>query len=116
MHGTGASAAFPKGCCNACAEAVVARRIGQRLAITLKVLVERRAGAVVPDIVIAAVGVAMPDLDPCAGNRPPVRVENAPADVAEKIEALIESAGGRVIEKRRSRTTLERLFLEATRK
>ncbi|MFL6596095.1 MAG: ABC transporter ATP-binding protein [Chthoniobacterales bacterium] len=42
--------------------------------------------------------------------------ENAPADVAEKIEALIESAGGRVIEKRRSRTTLERLFLEATRK
>ncbi|MFL6568219.1 MAG: ABC transporter ATP-binding protein [Chthoniobacterales bacterium] len=49
-------------------------------------------------------------------NQSEIVYENAPADVAEKIEALIETAGGRVIEKRKSRTTLERLFLEATRK
>lgn len=42
--------------------------------------------------------------------------ENGPPELAGQIAALIRGAGGRVLEQRKSRTTLERLFLEATRK
>lgn len=49
-------------------------------------------------------------------NQREVIYENAPAEVTEKIEAIIRQAGGRVIETRSSRSTLERLFLETTRK
>ncbi len=41
-------------------------------------------------------------------------LENAPADLLREISALAERSGARVVEQRRSRTTLERLFLEAT--
>ncbi len=40
--------------------------------------------------------------------------ENTPAEVASGVEALITSAGGRIVEHRKSRTTLERLFLRVT--
>ncbi|MDQ6621988.1 MAG: ABC transporter ATP-binding protein [Verrucomicrobiota bacterium] len=42
--------------------------------------------------------------------------ENTPDALPQQIEELIRAAGGRVLANRKSRTTLERLFLEATRK
>lgn len=41
-------------------------------------------------------------------------LENAPAELIERIGALATGAGARVLEQRKPRTTLERLFLEAT--
>ncbi len=38
------------------------------------------------------------------------------SDVSAQLEQVVRSSGGQVIENRKSRTTLERLFLEATRK
>jgi len=43
-------------------------------------------------------------------------VANAPAGLAEEIESLINRSNAKLIERRRSTTTLERLFLDATRK
>ncbi|MDQ6862008.1 MAG: ABC transporter ATP-binding protein [Verrucomicrobiota bacterium] len=42
--------------------------------------------------------------------------QDGPPELAGRLEALIREAGGHVIEQRKSRTTLERLFLDATRK
>lgn len=50
------------------------------------------------------------------GNTNEIIYEDGPAELAQKVEALIHDSGGRVLEQRRSRTTLEQLFLEATRK
>ncbi|HEX8280814.1 MAG TPA: ABC transporter ATP-binding protein [Chthoniobacterales bacterium] len=49
-------------------------------------------------------------------NQTEVIFEDGPAELGAEIELLIEKAGGRVVERRKSRTTLERLFLDATRK
>src|SRR5438128_1652292 len=43
-------------------------------------------------------------------------VANASADLAEKIESLVNQSNATLVERRRSTTTLERLFLEATKK
>ena len=45
-----------------------------------------------------------------------VILENAPAELIERIAALAASSGARVIEHRKPQTTLERLFLESTQK
>jgi ABC-2 type transport system ATP-binding protein len=42
-------------------------------------------------------------------------VANAPAGLAKEIESLVERSNAKLIERRRSTTTLELLFLEATR-
>ncbi len=42
-------------------------------------------------------------------------VANAPAGLAKEIESLVERSNAKLIERRRSTTTLERLFLDATR-
>jgi ABC-2 type transport system ATP-binding protein len=41
-------------------------------------------------------------------------VANAPAGLAEEIESLISRSNAKLVERRRSTTTLERLFLDAT--
>lgn len=41
-------------------------------------------------------------------------VENAPADLAAKIQQLAESSGAKLVETRKARLTLENIFLEAT--
>jgi ABC-2 type transport system ATP-binding protein len=41
-------------------------------------------------------------------------IANAPAGLAKEIELLVERSNAKLIERRRSTTTLERLFLEAT--
>ena len=41
---------------------------------------------------------------------------NGTSDLSAQLEQVVRSSGGQVIENRKSRTTLERLFLEATRK
>src|SRR5262245_38583457 len=64
-----------------CAKMVAALPVCRRLPIALEVLVERRAGAVVSHIMVTAVCVALPDLDPHPGNRAPGRVENPPSQV-----------------------------------
>ena len=46
------------------AEPVAARFIGDGLAVALEIVVERRVGTGVPDVMVAAVCVALPDLDP----------------------------------------------------
>ena len=61
-------------------ELIPAARIGRRRAIALEILVARLIGTAIPDIMIATVGVALPNLDPCSRNRPSFRVENAPGD------------------------------------
>ena len=43
-------------------------------------------------------------------------IANAPAGLTEEIESLINRSNAKLIERRRSTTTLERLFLDATRK
>src|SRR5207302_7500066 len=45
---------------------------------TLEILVARPAGIAVPHIVIASVGVTLPDLDPRADDRPSGGIENMP--------------------------------------
>ena len=47
-------------------------------------------------------------------NQTELILENAPADLVERISALAASAGARVVESRKPQTTLERLFLNAT--
>jgi ABC-2 type transport system ATP-binding protein len=47
-------------------------------------------------------------------NQTEVILENAPAELIERIGALAASSGARVVEHRKPQTTLERLFLEAT--
>ena len=54
--------------------------IGDRLAEALEILVARPPAIAVPDIVVAAIDVALPDLDPRPSHRPPVAVENAACD------------------------------------
>jgi ABC-2 type transport system ATP-binding protein len=41
-------------------------------------------------------------------------VQNAPADLAEKIAAIANSSGAKLLEARKARLTLERVFIEAT--
>jgi hypothetical protein len=50
------------------AEPIAARFIGDGPAVALEIIVERRVGAVVPDVMIAAACVALPDLDPRTGS------------------------------------------------
>ena len=47
-------------------------------------------------------------------NQTEVILENAPAELIERISAMVASSGARVVEHRKPQTTLERLFLEAT--
>lgn len=47
-------------------------------------------------------------------NRTELILENASAEMLGKIRALVEGSGGRLVEERKPRTTLERLFLDAT--
>ncbi len=49
-------------------------------------------------------------------NRTEVVYENGSDELGPKLEALIRESGGQLIERRKSRKTLERLFLDATRK
>lgn len=49
-------------------------------------------------------------------NRTEVVFEDGSDDLGQKLETLISASGGRLIERRKSRKTLERLFLDATRK
>src|SRR6266567_5758539 len=65
------------------AEAVAARLVGYCLAIALEILVERPIGPIIVHIMVPAVCVALPDLDPRAGNRLSGRVENASRDVCD---------------------------------
>src|SRR5580704_1508636 len=62
-------------------KAVAAPLIGDGPAEALEIVVARPVAAAVPDIVIAAVAVALPDLDPRPRERPPVAVENMPGDL-----------------------------------
>jgi ABC-2 type transport system ATP-binding protein len=41
-------------------------------------------------------------------------LENASPQLLERVAAVVEESGARVVEQRRSQTTLERLFLDAT--
>ena len=50
------------------AEPVAAGFIGDGPAVALEIVVERRVRAVVPDIMVSAVCVTLPDLDPGAGS------------------------------------------------
>src|SRR5216683_4603656 len=65
------------------AEAVAARLIGYYLAIALEILVERPVGPIIVHIMVPAVCVTLPDLDPRAGNRLSGRIENASRDVCD---------------------------------
>ncbi len=47
-------------------------------------------------------------------NQTELILENAAAGLVERIETLVRDSGARVVDRRTSRTTLERLFLEAT--
>jgi ABC-2 type transport system ATP-binding protein len=47
-------------------------------------------------------------------NQTEVILEDAPAELLDRISALAASSGARVVEHRKPQTTLERLFLEAT--
>ena len=47
-------------------------------------------------------------------NQTEVILENAPAELLQKIDTLAAASGARVVEHRKPHTTLERLFLEAT--
>lgn len=49
-------------------------------------------------------------------NRTEVVFENGSDELGQQLETLIRAAGGRLVERRKSRKTLERLFLDATRK
>jgi ABC-2 type transport system ATP-binding protein len=49
-------------------------------------------------------------------NQTEVILENAAPELLERIQALAQSSGARVLEQRAPQTTLERLFLDATRK
>ena len=49
-------------------------------------------------------------------NQTELILENAPAELLHRISSLAEGAGARIVEQRAPQTTLERLFLEATRK
>jgi ABC-2 type transport system ATP-binding protein len=42
-------------------------------------------------------------------------IQDAPADLAEKIAALAKASGAKLIETRKAQLTLERVFLDATR-
>src|SRR6516165_668976 len=65
------------------AETVSARPVSHGLAVTLEILINRPIAAAVIHIMVTAVGVALPDLDPRAGDRPPSRLEQPPADVGD---------------------------------
>jgi ABC-2 type transport system ATP-binding protein len=49
-------------------------------------------------------------------NQTELILENAPEELLRRISSMAESAGARVVEQRAPQTTLERLFLDATRK
>src|SRR3954470_9982369 len=57
-----------------------AARIGRCGTVTLEIFVARLIGPTVPDIMVAAVRVALPNLDPCSRNGASVWIENAPGD------------------------------------
>src|SRR4051794_28515270 len=66
-------------------ELIAATRISHCGAVTLEVSVVRLIGPAIPDIMIAAVRIALPNLDPRSRNRASVQVENAagnPRDAA----------------------------------
>src|SRR5712691_8176512 len=60
-------------------EAVTARSVGDGLAVALEVLVARPVGAIVANVMVPAIGVALPDLDACAGYGVPSRSRTRPA-------------------------------------
>src|SRR3954454_14214623 len=61
-------------------ELIPAARIGDRSPVSLEILVARLIDTAIPDIVVAAMRVALPNLNPCSGNRLSVGVEDAPDD------------------------------------
>ena len=64
-------------------DALPSPAVGDGSPEALEIVVARPPAVAVLDIVIAAKVVALPDLDPRAGHRAPVRVENAPADAGD---------------------------------
>src|SRR6266705_1225169 len=63
---------------------VAARAVGHGLPEALEVVVARLLAAAVLDIVIAAVVVALPDLDAGARERPLGAIEDAPGDADDR--------------------------------
>src|SRR4051794_21421951 len=61
-------------------ELIPATRIGRRGPVSLEILIARLIGPAIPDIVIPAIRVALPNLDPCSRHRASVQVEDAPGD------------------------------------
>ena len=61
-------------------KAIAAGLVGDHLAEALKILVARPPAIAITDIVIAAIGVALPDLDARSAHRPPAAVENTARD------------------------------------
>src|SRR5262249_30669753 len=55
--------------------------VGRCLPVALKIFIRRRAGTLVTDIVVAAVGITLPDLYPGAGDRLPSGIETPTAEM-----------------------------------
>src|SRR5690242_11580733 len=62
------------------AKPVIPRPIRRRAPIALEVIIDRGAGTLVTDVMVAAVRVALPDLDPHVRDRSSGRVENTTGD------------------------------------
>src|SRR4051812_16677118 len=61
-------------------ELIPAGQIGDRRPVSLEILVARLIGPTIPDIMVAAIGVALPNLDPCSRNGLSIAIENASGD------------------------------------
>src|SRR5688500_15952431 len=61
-------------------ELIPAARIGRRGTVTLEMLITGPLASAISDMMIAAVRVALPNLDPGSGNGASDWVENAPGD------------------------------------
>src|SRR5438309_987909 len=64
-------------------ETVAAHLIGHYLAIALEIAVERPVSPIIVHMMVPAVCVTLPDLDPRARNRLSGRIENASRDVRD---------------------------------
>src|SRR5207302_8136955 len=64
-------------------KAVAARGVGDGSPEALEVVVPRPLAAAVLDIVVAAVAVALPDLDAGTRERPPGTIDNTPGDAGD---------------------------------
>src|SRR4051812_20635327 len=61
-------------------ELIPAGQISDRHPVSLEILVARLIGPAIPDIVVAAVGIALPNLDLRSRNGLSIGIENAPGD------------------------------------